>query len=203
MYMVRFPLPNISGPYTASSVRALIDAQSPDDGTRYELIDGELLLSPAPRTVHQRGAKLLLLALHEYVEREGIGEAFYSPADLELERGNITQPDVFVTPLIDGAAVRQWTSIGSLLVAAEVLSPSTARFDRTTKRRYYLRNGTAEYWIVDVDARVIERWRPDDHVRPEVLDETLIWHPAGAATAFTLDLPAYFAKANGEPVAGA
>lgn len=198
MYMVRFSAPDLARRYSATEVRALIEAQPKEDGTRYELIDGELLVSPAPRLVHQRGVALLYRALDIYVRREGIGEALFSPADLELERGNITQPDAFVMPLVNGARVRQWTEVGALLVAAEVLSPSTARFDRLKKRRYYLRNETPEYWIVDLDARVIERWRPDDLFRPEVLDGTLVWHPAGAATAFVLDLPAYFAEAQGE-----
>ena len=75
-----------------------------------------------------------------------------------------------------------------------------ARADRVQKRRLYQRAGVPEYWMVDLDARVIERWRPDDE-RPELLDERLTWHPGGAGEPLVLDLPAFFAKVHreGEP----
>jgi Uma2 family endonuclease len=84
-----------------------------------------------------------------------------------------------------------------LLLAIEVLSPSTARADRTTKRRRYQRAGIPEYWIVDLDARVIERWRPGDD-RPEVLGETLTWLAPGAASPLTIELAPLFARIHGE-----
>jgi Uma2 family endonuclease len=67
-----------------------------------------------------------------------------------------------------------------------------------TKRRYYQRRQVPEYWVVDVDARLVERWRLDDAFRPEVLDASLTWQPDGAAAAFTLDLAAYFADVHDE-----
>ena len=76
---------------------------------------------------------------------------------------------------------------------AEVTSPSTARYDRITKRRRYQRSGVAEYWIVDPDARIVERWRPQDD-RPEVLYETVLWHPPGALESLPIDLPVYFRR---------
>ena len=82
------------------------------------------------------------------------------------------------------------------MLAVEVLSPSTARRDRREKRRLYQRFAD-EYWIVDLDARLVERWRPGD-VRPEVLDETLSWQPAGAVEPLVVDLAAYFREAWGE-----
>ena len=66
------------------------------------------------------------------------------------------------------------------LLAVEVLSPSTARADRTVKRRLYQRAGVPEYWIVDLEARLVERWRPADE-RPEVLTDTLTWRPVSPA----------------------
>jgi Uma2 family endonuclease len=139
-------------------------------------------------------------ALDDYARAESIGEAVISPADLELEPGNVTQPDVFVVPASERRRPARWDDVRRLVVAAEVLSPSTARHDRLTKRRYYQRRRVPEYWVVDVDARLVERWRLDDAFRPEVLDASLTWHPDGAATAFTLDLAAYFADVHDEPV---
>ena len=89
---------------------------------------------------------------------------------------------------------KRWVDIRGLLLAIEVLSPSTARADRTTKRRRYQRAGVPEYWVVDLDARLVERWRPED-VRPEVLTEKLAWQPDPSAPPFELDLPRYFAQA--------
>ena len=78
-----------------------------------------------------------------------------------------------------------------------MLSPSTARADRITKRIRFQRAGIPEYWIVDMDARSIERWRPQDE-RPEILATTIIWQPAPEHPPLTIDLTAFFAKVHGE-----
>jgi Uma2 family endonuclease len=78
-------------------------------------------------------------------------------------------------------------------VAAEVLSPSTARADRLSKRVIYQSQQVPEYWIVDVDARVIERWRPEDN-RPEILTETLTWQPRSEISPLTIELESFFAE---------
>ena len=79
----------------------------------------------------------------------------------------------------------------------EVVSPSTARADRTVKRLLFQRAGVPEYWIVDLDARLVERWRPGDD-RPEVLTELLRWHPDPAAAPLEIDMPQFFATVNGD-----
>src|SRR6476646_9467113 len=82
--------------------------------------------------------------------------------------------------------MREGLPIRELLLAVEVLSPSSSRHDRVRKRPLYQRH-VPDYWIVDLDARLVEHWTPT-HDRPEVITETLSWHPPGATTAFTLDL---------------
>ncbi len=191
--------------WTAEEVRALMDESR--HTPRYELIDGELLVSfdvdeargvrNSPSPLHQRAVGLLLVALADYLDARGFGEVLLAPADLELEPDTIVQPDVFVVPASAGPLRQSWSVVRSLLLAVEVLSPSTARHDRVTKRRFFQRVGVPEYWIVDLDARLIERSRPDDE-RVELLDEQLVWHPAGAAEPFTLDLPAFFARVHRE-----
>ena len=84
-----------------------------------------------------------------------------------------------------------------LLLAIEVLSPSTARADRTVKRLLFQRTGVPEYWIVDLDARLVERWRPGDD-RPEVLAETLRWQADPTTAPLEIDLPQFFARVNGD-----
>jgi Uma2 family endonuclease len=81
--------------------------------------------------------------------------------------------------------------IQHLVLAAEVLSPSSARYDRVKKRPAYQRNRVSEYWILDEQSMTIERWRPDDD-RPEVISDEFVWHPAGAREPFTLSLPEFF-----------
>jgi Uma2 family endonuclease len=161
---------------------------------RYELIDGQLIVTPAPSWTHQWAVALLWRALHEYVSANPVGVAMMSPSDLELEEGHITQPDVFVVP-ISTRHPKSWPAVKSLYVAVEVLSPSNARYDRVDKRKFFQRVAVPEYWVVDLDARLIERWTPTD-ARPEIIDDTLSWHPAGAAAAFTLDLAVFFADVH-------
>lgn len=170
----------------------------PDDGNRYECIDGVLLVSPSPRWTHQRVLRRLLLLVAPYVEAQRVGEAMSSPADIQLNTGNLVQPDLFVVPAdVAGRAGREWVDVRALLLAVEVLSPSTARYDRTLKRRYYQRSGVGEYWVVDAGSHLVERWRADDE-RPEILTETLTWDPVGVGDALVIDLAALFEDAVGE-----
>jgi Uma2 family endonuclease len=178
--------------WTAEMVRAL-----PDDGNRYEVVDGELLVTPAPAELHQRAVSLLHIELGLYARAQGFGEALPSPADLELDPEGMVQPDVFVQGFVNGRPSRAWNTGAALLLVLEVLSPSTARSDRTTKRRPFQRAGIPEYWIVDLDARVIERWRPGEE-RPEVLGDAITWLPAGASAPLTIELPPLFARIHGE-----
>ena len=176
--------------WTAREVRELIDA-APLATPRYELVDGELLVTPGPSPWHQRAVVELVVPLNAYLQLEPLGYVLTSPSDVELEPEFVTQPDVYVVP------THEWRRLShddrvvrALLLATEILSPSSSRHDRVRKRPLYQRH-VPNYWIVDLDARVIERWTPDEE-RPELLSDSLVWHPAGAETPFTLDIPAYF-----------
>jgi len=96
-------------------------------------------------------------------------------------------------PLVHGPRPKRFVEVGRLLLAVEVLSPSTARADRVTKRVLFRDEGVAEYWIVDLDARTIERSTPADP-RVDVFVDRVDWRPEGAASPITIDLPAYFAR---------
>jgi Uma2 family endonuclease len=163
----------------------------PADGKRYELIDGELLVTPTPRLDHQRVVRALNRLLDAHCLAHRLGDVFELPADLEVEPGQLTSPDLFVLPL--GAAFHRWEEAPRPLLVIEVLSPSTARYDRGLKRRFYQRAGVPEYWIVDADARLIERWRPDDE-RPEVIGETLTWSPRLDGAVLTIDVRRLFVE---------
>ncbi len=173
-------------------VRAL-----PDDGKRYEVIDGGLFVTPAPRLPHQRAMLELWRLLAGYVRRHRLGEALASPADIEFDKRNLVQPDLFVAPLLEGRRPRDWSEIRQLALAVELPSPSTARAERQAKRRLYQREAVPEYWIVDLDARLVERWRPEDE-RPEPITETLAWQPDPDMPPFELSLPEFFESVMGE-----
>jgi Uma2 family endonuclease len=182
--------------WTAAEVRALIDA-NPLYTPRYELIDGELLVTPSPGPSHQMMVGLLLVALNAYLARERVGVVLHSPSDIELEPEFITQPDVFVLPTHEWRRVlAQGNPPRELFLAIEVLSPSSGRHDRLKKRPHYQRK-VPEYWIFDLDARLVERWRPGD-TRPEIVSDTVTWQPRGARTAFSCELGPLFADALGD-----
>ena len=186
-------MPDAVRVWTREEVLAL-----PDDGKRYELIDGALLVSPAPSWLHQYAVMRLYDRVHPYVTAQRIGTTVLSPADLDLKSDQLVQPDLFVTPLrADGRQQMEWSEAEIPILVAEVTSPSTARYDRITKRQRFQRSEVAEYWIVDPDARVIERWTPHD-TRPEILDERITWNTVGAADSLTFDIPLYFREVWGE-----
>ena len=141
-------MPEQATRWTAAMVRAL-----PDDGNRYEVVDGELLVTPAPARPHQWVVGAIHVELELYARAQQRFVVMLSPSDVELDRYGLVQPDVFVEGLVDGRPAGEWNAGAPLLLAVEVLSPSTARADRTTKRRRYQRARIPEYWIVDPDAR--------------------------------------------------
>ncbi len=194
--------------WTAEEVRAL-----PEDGRRYELIDGILIVNgveipsgdladatrdvtPSPTWGHQDVAGALYVVLRPYVREYRIGHLLSAPADTAPLPGTVAQPDLFVVPLIDGSAPHAWEEVGRLLLAVEILSPTSGRTDRVRKRRLYQRASVPEYWIVDPGSQTIERWRPGDE-RAELLVERVVWHPDPATPALTIELPTLFADAFG------
>jgi Uma2 family endonuclease len=110
--------------YTADLVRAL-----PDDGQRYEVVHGELLVTPAPRAWHQEVVQRIGRVLEDYTRLTGVGHVFRAPADISWSDDTLVQPDVCVVPVED-ARTLDWARMKTLLLAVEVLSPSTTRADQ-------------------------------------------------------------------------
>ena len=171
--------------YTADMVRAL-----PDDGNRYEVVHGELLVTPAPRLWHQKLVGRLQAALDVYLQRELVGEVLTAPADISWGRHVLVQPDVFVVPR-EEARTLDWAAIRTVLLAAEVLSPSSQRADRFTKRRLYQERSVTTYWVVDGDERLVEVWAPQTEF-PAIERGRLSWRPVGAGRPFMLELAELF-----------
>jgi len=165
----------------------------PSDGCRYEIIGGELLVTPAPTYRHQAAVGELFRRLYDYVLQHGVGYVFGAPIDLEFSRDSVVQPDVAVLPLVNGKRPESFNDVRRVLLAVEVVSPSSARADRVEKRDLYRTERVGEYWIVDLDSRTIDRSVPSD-ARIEVHDEQITWKCEGATEPFVLDLTNYFAR---------
>jgi Uma2 family endonuclease len=164
---------------------------------RYELVDGELLVTPAPSGRHQRILMELAVLVREYVKRYRFGEARFSPGIVRLTQDSWFEPDLYVVPADRGRMPRSSEPVTHLLLAAEVLSPSSAHHDRFTKRRFFVSHGVPEYWVVDGQAEAFEVWHPDDE-RAELIDDRLTWLPDPTVEPFELDVRAFFASVADE-----
>src|SRR2546427_1884837 len=164
-------MPHTAKRWTAAMVRAL-----PDDSYRYEVIAGELVVTPAPSATHQRAVAGLLVRLANYLQHQPWAEVLASPADISFHADMLVQPDLFVLPIMpDEGRVLGWSQIRTLMLAVEALSASTARADRQGKRRLYPPERVGGYWIVDAEGRLVEPWRAPRN-RPEIGSTTLRWH---------------------------
>jgi Uma2 family endonuclease len=162
----------------------------PEDGNRYETVWGELFVTPSPRLRHQEVVKRLLVDLESYLRRVPVGRPLQSPADISWGPDILIQPDLFVIAK-EQAGATEWSEVTKLLLVVEVLSPSTARADRFTKRRLYQAQGVGTYWIVDADAGTVEVWTPEA-VFPAVERERVTWHPTGAGEPLVIELAELF-----------
>jgi len=121
--------------------------KTPDD-ERYELIEGDLLMTPSPVTRHQRISKKILIALDNHVTDNDLGEVFDAPFDVYLDNENVVQPDVlFVSKeRMDIIGEKNIQGVPDLVI--EVISESTAYRDLVQKKKLYVRFGVKEYWII-------------------------------------------------------
>jgi len=172
--------------------------QIPEEaGYKYECIDGVLLVTPAPRMVHAAALAALSYEIESLLPQQGKARrVITSRADLRVEPTAVVEPDLFVLRAPATAKTRL-DDPNCVVLIAEVLSPSTAKRDRGIKRLFYQRVGVPEYWIVDLDARLIERWTPSDE-RPEILRERLAWSDPVTGAELVLDVERYFADVWGD-----
>ena len=141
--------------------------QLPED-KRYEILDGELCVVPAPNTKHQRISKKLEIALIQHVEGMGLGEIFDAPYDVILSEEDVVQPDILFVRKERMSIIREANISGAPDLVIEIVSPGTRQKDCEIKRKIYARFGIQEYWIVDPDAAAIE---------------VLTWSESGYSTA--------------------
>jgi Uma2 family endonuclease len=133
-------------------------AARPDDGHRYQLLEGELVMTPSPDRWHQKVLRDLALALQAYVEEHVLGEIYFAPLDVTLDDRNVVQPDILFVSNERSGILQGDRVIGAPDLCVEILSPGTERIDRVRKLELYARFGVTHYWIVDLQARSIEEY---------------------------------------------
>jgi Uma2 family endonuclease len=128
----------------------------PEDGKRYELIRGEVHLTPAPTTRHQFIVMNLAKSLSYYLDTNSSGEIAIAPLDVRLTSDTAVQPDlIFISNAKAGIILEEFIA-GSPDLVVEVLSPSTAAHDRATKLALYADAGVPEVWVIDPQAKTVE-----------------------------------------------
>jgi Uma2 family endonuclease len=160
----------------------------PDDGNTYELVRGELFVTPPPTDDHETIAARLHRILDRYAEEQKLGYV-YRPRAVIRYAGSQVEPDLMVRQPSPGRKT-EWEQAPAPSLVVEILSPFTRRRDHEQKREFYMNERRVpEYWIVDPESSTIRRIRPgeDDEVATE-----LDWQPAGASRALTITLADVF-----------
>lgn len=167
-------------------------ARFPDDGNRYEVMDGEVLVTPAPTTSHQHVLLNLAFELRPFVQQHGLGWVLLD-VDLLFQTGQFLRPDLVVVPTEHRSGLTDRGVELPPMLVVEVVSPTSAAVDRVRKPRRYGDFGVPEYWAVDPHLKAVDVWRfQAGPARPERVTGTLLWHPPAAPEPLRLDLDRVF-----------
>lgn len=175
--------------WTLDEVHAL-----PDDGNKYELVNGELFVTPPPTDGHETILARLTALLSPYVIRNKLGLVYHPRAVIRV-RGSEVEPDLMVRQP-SSRMNTDWEDAPAPILVVEVFSGSTRRRDQNQKRQFYLEMGIAEYWMLDPERRtavVVRNGRADC-----TIDDLLTWFPAGAPAPLDIQLAAVFGDATSD-----
>jgi Uma2 family endonuclease len=167
-------------PYTAEDLAGV-----PDDGRRFEVLGGELIVSPSPTVRHQRISREIVRILQSHLDLTEGGEVFSAPLDVFLGEHDVVQPDVLIVLRSNDSIVRLNAIHGAPDLVVEIVSPSSAGIDRVRKSATYAMHGVLEYWIVDPETEIIlaqelikGRYRPivseDEMCRSKVIADLVV-----------------------------
>jgi Uma2 family endonuclease len=131
--------------------------QMPDDLNRYEIIGGELIVSPSPNRAHQKVSLRLTLVIAQYVAAHELGEVYVAPVDVRLSPHNVVEPDLlFIRQDRLGIYGPTGPVEGPPDLVVEIISPSSRVMDQTRKAALYADSGVPEYWVVDPERREVQ-----------------------------------------------
>lgn len=160
----------------------------PDDGNKYELINGELFVTPPPTDDHETIIARLSRILDGYVAKHGLG-LVYHPRAVVRTKGSEVEPDLMVRQP-RGHRKAKWEDAPMPLLVVEVLSPYTRRRDHAQKRGHYMDVGVPEYWIIDTDEEVVTQVHLG--LGDQVVRDKLKWLPGGVTEPLVVDVESLF-----------
>ncbi len=137
----------------------------PDTGPRYQLIEGQLYMSPAPNRYHQIISRNIEFMLLKYLERHPLGELYDAPFDVYLSEYDVFQPDIVFVRKENYEVLTDAGVEGTPDFVVEILSPSNADLDKKSKLQVYARRGVNELWLVDPDTQVIDVYYLQENAR--------------------------------------
>ena len=159
----------------------------PDDGNRYELLEGELLVTPPPSDLHEEVVAWLTMKLTPFVQAHHLGMVYHPRSVIQIGDEQ-TEPDAMVRPT---AMLRGWENAPLPILVVEVISRSTRYRDLGKKRTFYVANGIAEYWVVDREREVVLQIRGQEEHQ---VSGIIRWCPRGTAAVLEIDVAAMFAE---------
>jgi Uma2 family endonuclease len=163
-------------------------ARLPDDGNHYEVLDGELLVTPSPSPDHQVVSFRLAGVLDAYVTRHRLGVVI-PDVDLLFQEGHFLRPDILVVPESSRAGIKKRGIETTPSLVVEVLSPTSRGIDLVKKPARYGDFGVPEYWVLDPEDRFVWVWRYAEGVRTaEQVRGRLEWRAGGAPEPLVIDL---------------
>ena len=131
----------------------------PDDGKRHELLDGDHLMSPAPRIKHQDVSLNLAALIKDFLKQTGGGRIFVAPTDVVLSDLDVVEPDLVYVSAARAAIITEKNIQGVPDLVVEILSESSRKTDEIIKRELYERHGVSEYWIIDPELETVKVYR--------------------------------------------
>jgi Uma2 family endonuclease len=182
----------LSPPIPPRSLWTVDDLEElPKDGNRYEILHGELLVTPRPTLWHQRVVTRLISSVGGWCNANRAWECF-APGGVPISQTSWLIPDLVVYAVPTSGLASEWHDMEPPTLVIEILSPSTRHIDRYRKRPAYLAHGVAEVWLVDIDARTFERWTARSEF-PELHTNTITWSPNTDVSPLTIEFERLFA----------
>ena len=176
--------------WTVDALQAL-----PGGGLDFEVVDGRRHRVPFHTASHENAIALLAHLLADYLSGHPQWECRRAPTELVVGPRTLLRPDLMLVRPADGAAAGTSAAASVPALVVEVLSPTTARLDRGTKRMEYRRLGVPDLWLVDLELGIVERWR-EGAAATEIIRDQLVWQADPAVPPFKLFLPAFFSEVH-------